>query len=120
MLEHPHHFDKNKEKKMKKKEKRERERSRKIMVRLYDSPFNSYYNPMCIIRKLCFLTHIVLVLLFFPLDDEIVRARFIIYMHIGQKLVQCLLFDVDTNMASNNHSIGPLYPDIATADLINR
>ena len=38
-------------------------------------------------------------------------------MHRGQKLVQRLLFDVDTNTASNNPSIGPLYPDIATADL---
>ena len=38
-------------------------------------------------------------------------------MHRGQKLVQRLLFDVDTNIASNNPSIGPLYPDIGTADL---
>ena len=38
-------------------------------------------------------------------------------MHRGQKLVQRLLFDVDTNMASNNPSIGPLYPNIVTADL---
>ena len=28
-----------------------------------------------------------------------------------------MLFDVDTNMAYNNPSTGPLYPDIATADL---
>ena len=35
-------------------------------------------------------------------------------MHGSQKLVQRLLFDVDQ---SNNPSIGPLYPDIATADL---
>ena len=34
-----------------------------------------------------------------------------------KRLVQGLLFDVDTNMASNNPSIGPLYPDTATADL---
>ena len=57
----------------------------------------------------------MLVLSYFPLDDEIVRERFIIYVHRGQKLVQRLLFDVDINMASNNPSIGPLYPD--TADL---
>ena len=50
-------------------------------------------------------------------DSPLYRERFIIYMHGGQKLVQRLLFDVDTDMASNNPSIGPLYPDIATADL---
>ena len=38
-------------------------------------------------------------------------------VHRGKKLVQRLLFDVDTNMASNNPSIGPLFPDIVTADL---
>ena len=59
----------------------------------------------------------MLVLSYLPLDDEIVPERFIIYMHIGQKLVQRLLFNVDTNMASNNPRIGPLYPDIATVDL---
>ena len=59
----------------------------------------------------------MLVLSYLPLDDEIVPERFIIYMHIGQKLVHRLLFNVDTNMASNNPRIGPLYPDIATVDL---
>ena len=33
------------------------------------------------------------------------------------KVSAALVIDVDTNKASNNPSIGPLYPDIATADL---